>query len=202
MPDELNLDSILRNEKKPELSQIDPEFYDRAAGHLIALEAELNRVPRDSFKYKIALNELDTARAKVLDILNARMGKIIHKSNSQIARQTKSTEPPSLTVEEKELYDSLIGLISAWKENRLIQISAMPEKIKIPEKPKFRDYITVRLLSDVPTFVGMDNRNYTLARRDVAMVPGANAKALIARKAAVQIVMRPSSVKSAAIRQD
>lgn len=209
MPDapELNLDSILGKEKKPELSQIDPEFYERAAKLLSELEAEKNKAAPESTNYTLLANLLETSKAKVRDILQVRMRKIVNKANSQSVKKEKSPEPLSLTQEEKELYNALLDLLSEWRGKRLDQVfGKRPDKKEVsqkeekePEKeehvPKektknFKDYIMVRLLTDVPTFVGMDNRNYTLAKEDVAMMPGVNAKALIARKAAVQIVMK------------
>ena len=48
----------------------------------------------------------------------------------------------------------------------------------------------VRLLKDIPTFVGADGRNYTLAKEDVAVLSAVNAKALINRNAAIQISVK------------
>ncbi|MCX9084440.1 MAG: hypothetical protein OIN87_06555 [Candidatus Methanoperedens sp.] len=52
-----------------------------------------------------------------------------------------------------------------------------------------KEYIVVRLLKDIPTFVGVDGRNYTLAKEDVAVLSTINATALINRKAAIQIMV-------------
>jgi DNA replication factor GINS len=53
-----------------------------------------------------------------------------------------------------------------------------------------KEYIVVRLLKDIPTFVGVDGRNYTLAKEDIAVLSTVNAKALINRKAAIQITVK------------
>lgn len=53
-----------------------------------------------------------------------------------------------------------------------------------------KEYIVVRLLKDIPTFVGVDGRNYTFAKEDVAVLSTINAKALINRKAAIQIMVK------------
>jgi len=71
-----------------------------------------------------------------------------------------------------------------------------PEKkedsIKEPSDKKdiSKEYIVVRLLKDIPTFVGVDGRNYTFAKEDVAVLSTINAKALINRKAAIQIMVK------------
>ncbi|MBU4340096.1 MAG: hypothetical protein KKD46_04160, partial [Euryarchaeota archaeon] len=53
-----------------------------------------------------------------------------------------------------------------------------------------KEYIVVRLLKDIPTFVGADGRNYTMAKEDVAVLSAVNAKALINRNAAIQISVK------------
>jgi DNA replication initiation complex subunit (GINS family) len=50
-----------------------------------------------------------------------------------------------------------------------------------------KEYIVVRLLKNIPKFIGADGRNYRLGAQDVAVLPEVNAKALIKRKVAVQI---------------
>ncbi|HEY6586055.1 MAG TPA: hypothetical protein VIY97_02705 [Candidatus Methanoperedens sp.] len=62
---------------------------------------------------------------------------------------------------------------------------------ELPDKKDIsKEYIVVRLLKDIPTFVGVDGRNYTLAKEDVAVLSTVNAKALINRKAAIQIMVK------------
>lgn len=50
-----------------------------------------------------------------------------------------------------------------------------------------KEYYLVRVLKDIPQFVGSDERNYILHAQEVAVLPIVNAKALIKRKMAVQI---------------
>ncbi|MCL7415919.1 MAG: hypothetical protein M8349_07690, partial [ANME-2 cluster archaeon] len=50
-----------------------------------------------------------------------------------------------------------------------------------------KEYIVVRLLKDIPEFMGADGRKYTPDAQDVAVLPKVNARALIKRKVAVQI---------------
>jgi len=60
--------------------------------------------------------------------------------------------------------------------------SSLPSKNNINE-----EYVVVRTLEAVPTFLGSDGRTYALGREDVATVPVANAKVLIKRGIAVGI---------------
>jgi DNA replication factor GINS len=63
-------------------------------------------------------------------------------------------------------------------------------KENLDKKDISKEYIVVRLLKDIPTFVGVDGRNYTFAKEDVAVLSTINAKALINRKAAIQIMVK------------
>jgi len=48
-------------------------------------------------------------------------------------------------------------------------------------------YVTVRILADIPTFVGLDGRNYKLSKEDVVVLPEGNAKTLCNRNLAIKI---------------
>ncbi len=213
MPDtpELNLDKILSREKLPKLSELDPDFYEKAAKLIRELDDEKNRTEQGSTKYVFLKDRLETTKETVRDIIHARRRKIVREANSQSVKKDKTQQPLPLTAEESKLYNALIDLIAAWDRESLDQVfgerkeaggqnEKKKEKEKEPEKqvavqnhkdkPKFKEYALVRMLKDVPTFVGMDTRNYTLAKEDVAMVPAVNAQALITRKAAVEITLR------------
>ena len=195
MPDahELNLDSIIGKEKQPELSRLDPEFYDKVARLISELEAEKKRDTDEEIT-----NRLELAKRQVLEIIQERMRKIIRIATVQAVMRDKG-DAPALTQEEKKLYNALLDLITGWRRGLDQVFGKRPGKKEKPEKKEpekeihvrkinnFKKYIMVRLLTTVPTFVGFDDRNYTLAKEDVAMLPDVNAKALIARKAAVQI---------------
>lgn len=224
MPDapELNLDSILGKEKHSKLSQLDPDFYERASQLIKELEDEKRRSEPDS-KYDDDITEqLEVAIEQVSDIIQIRMRKIVGIARSQSVKR-KKRDAPAMTREEIKFYNALMSLMTAWRqdchgqfgkrhvktETGVLHEQKEPEKTavtavgssrliaesgftKSPENKKdiCKNYIVLRLLKNVPTFVGMDNRNYTLAKEDVVMVPTKNAKALITRKAAVQIGMK------------
>ena len=64
------------------------------------------------------------------------------------------------------------------------------ETIKEGTKDINKEYMLVRLLKDIPTFVGADGRNHTLIKEDVAVLSTVNAGALINRNAAIQIPIK------------
>lgn len=124
----------------------------------------------------------------------------------------------SMTQEERKFYDQLVELMTEWRGeviNRIyrkekpaqdiaqvqekpiedipqiceLQVDTIKELPAEDKKDISKEYIVVRLLKDIPTFVGVDGRNYTLAKEDVAVLSTVNAKALINRKAAIQIMV-------------
>jgi DNA replication factor GINS len=48
-------------------------------------------------------------------------------------------------------------------------------------------YVIVRILADIPAFIGLDGRNYKLSKEDVVVLPEGNAKTLYNRNLAIQI---------------
>lgn len=111
-------------------------------------------------------------------------------------------KPEVLPQEDKLPEDKLPEILSAEKSDISKELPEKndtskqpPEKNDIskelPDKKDIsKEYIVVRLLKDIPTFVGVDGRNYTLAKEDVAVLSTVNAKALINRKAAIQIMVK------------
>jgi len=102
-------------------------------------------------------------------------------------------EKNDICKEPPEKKDNSIKELPEKEDN---SIKEPPEKkedsIKEPSDKKdiSKEYIVVRLLKDIPTFVGVDGRNYTFAKEDVAVLSTINAKALINRKAAIQIMVK------------
>jgi DNA replication factor GINS len=95
-----------------------------------------------------------------------------------------------------QVHEKPVGDIAHVKEKPfdIPQICEIKENttkdIPIEDKKDIsKEYIVVRLLKDIPTFVGVDGRNYTLAKEDVAVLSTVNAKALINRKAAIQMMV-------------
>jgi DNA replication factor GINS len=132
------------------------------------------------------------------------------------ARPKENRNIDSMTQEERKFYDHLVELMTEWRGeviNRIyrkekpaedcvqerpveeipqicdIQENTTKEILTEDKKDISKEYIVVRLLKDIPTFVGVDGRNYTLAKEDVAVLSTVNAKALINRKAAIQIMV-------------
>ena len=203
MPDNpVDFKNILREEGKAKLSVIDKDFYEKAHKMFREIESEIDNTDKDTMKYAMLSDELVVAKINFEAILEIRMGKIIKEASIRKSlKQKEQHVPENLVTEEKELYDVLFSPLVKWRKEHLYEkpkepaiiVKAAPEvevvEVKKPVAPKDlrRDYILVRVLRDIPTFVGSDLSNYTLGKEDVVTVPAINAMALISKKAAVQI---------------
>jgi DNA replication factor GINS len=124
---------------------------------------------------------------QLVDLMTEWRGEVVNR----IYRKEKPVEDIS-QIQEKHVEDRPqfheksvedIPEIHEIKENTT-------KEILIEDKKDIsKEYIVVRLLKDIPTFVGVDGRNYTLAKEDVAVLSTINATALINRKAAIQIMV-------------
>ena len=180
------------------MSAIDRDFYEKAHTHFSELKAEIDKMNQDNVKYGMLSDELNVAKIYFEAIVELRMGKIIKEASIRKSLIHKEQhDPENLIPEEKGFYDVLFSAMVTWRKEHLYNkpkepipvIKTIPEVLKKPAAPKdlSKDYIVVRVLRDIPTFVGSDLSNYTLGKEDVATVPAVNAMALISKKAAVQI---------------
>jgi DNA replication factor GINS len=203
----INLNNILRDERKSKLVPLESDFYEKAARQIRELEEEKSRIEDIySTKYAIIEDEIKTARKSLENIIERRTGKIIKEASLRASsKQKEKQDIDSLTEEEREFYNRLLALVTQSRGELLDKIFKKEKqpahticedetKEKEPssegKKDISKDYIVVRLLKDIPTFVGVDGRNYTLAKEDIAVLSAVNAKALINRKAAQQITVK------------
>ncbi len=233
MPEQtrINLNDILRDERKSKLVPLESDFYERAARQIKELEGEKKKIGDTySTKYSIIEDEVKTARKALENIIERRTKKIITEASLRASsKQKEKQDLDSMTPEERTFYNRLLEVMTEWRgeqfnkalgkakavpeEEKQLNRSgaypewkpdkevAVPEEIKPPEytekatplegkKDISKEYIVVRLLKDIPTFVGADGNNYTLAKEDVAVLSAVNAKALINRNAAIQIPVK------------
>ncbi|MDD5615358.1 MAG: hypothetical protein PHH85_04075 [Candidatus Methanoperedens sp.] len=211
MPDSsrIKLNDILRDERKTrsKLVPLESGFYETVAMQIRELEEEKRRIEDIySTKYAILEDELKTSRKAIENIVERRTAKIINLASLHSSSKPKEQkEIDSMTPGEREFYNELLQLMTGYRSELMDRIFIKKEKQAVPLQPLVsqetepketvpegkkdisKEYIVVRLLKDIPTFVGADGRNYTLAKEDVAVLSAVNAKALINRNAAIQI---------------
>ena len=213
----INFENILKveREERKKLVPLDEDFYGKIAGQIQDLEDEKRKIDDPySTKYAIIEDEQKTAKNAIESIIYKRTTKIINEARynaemslHETSKQKEKHNIDSMTREERIFYNKLLEVMTEWRSeviNRIfkrekparLQPSVPPgeeTKLDLPPEDKkdiSKEYIVVRLLKDIPTFVGVDGRNYTLAKEDVAVLSTVNAKALINRKAAIQIMVK------------
>ncbi|VVB91125.1 Uncharacterised protein [uncultured archaeon] len=214
MPDssDIKLNDILRNERKTrsKLVPLESDFYEKVAEQIRELE-EGKRSIEDTYstKYAILEDDLKNARKAIDNIVERRTAKIINLASFHSSSKPKEQrEIDSMTQGEREFYNKLLELMTGYRSELMDGILSKKEKQAVPLQPQVtretehtdtsqegkkdisKEYIVVRLLKDIPTFVGADGRNYTLAKEDVAVLSAVNAKALINRNVAIQISVK------------
>jgi DNA replication factor GINS len=214
MPDSsrIKLNDILRDERKTrsKLVPLESGFYGTVAAQICELEEEKRKIDDIySTKYAILEDELKTARKAIDNIVERRTAKIINLASLHSSSKPKDQkEIESMTPGEREFYNKLLQLMTGYRSELMDRIFIKKEKQVVPLQPQVsryhepketssegkkdinKEYIVVRLLKDIPTFVGADGRNYTLAKEDVAVLSAVNAKALINRNVAIQISVK------------
>ncbi len=208
----IKLNDILRDERKTrsKLVPLESDFYKTVASQIRELEEEKRKIEDIySTKYAILEDELKTARKAIDNIVERRTAKIINLASFHSSSKPKEQrEIDSMTQGEREFYNKLLMLMTGYRGELMERIFSKKEKQTAPlvsqvcpeneaketgsegKKDISKEYIVVRLLKDIPTFVGADGRNYTLAKEDVAVLPAVNAIALINKIAAIQISVK------------
>lgn len=126
-------------------------------------------------KAKVAEEEwrLDSARRRLQDIIEIREKKII---NSAVNAVKANITLDNLTSEERELFDSLVTLIKAFRQK-------VQKQMDIKDKEEL-----VVLLQDIEEFVGTNLRNYgPFKAGDAATVPKPIADLLVKKGAAERV---------------
>jgi len=185
------------------LQDLPETFFEDVSTYINKLEAE--KRDADENRKGFVEDEIKNARTKVEDIIKRRIGKIIKLASSGI-----STQPKGLMDEERMLFEAVKSHVdesrerifaSIWgesKEEKRELINSAEEKAAPPTVSTVEKDATivesedkeplhiVRVLDDIPTFMGTDGRIYKVRKEDVIMLPKTNAEILCKRGVAVR----------------
>ncbi|ATZ60901.2 MAG: hypothetical protein BME93_01835 [Methanosarcinales archaeon Met12] len=197
---------IQANERRSKgLQMLERSFYEKIGAYISALEDK--RRDTDDSNVMMADNELRNAKSVVDDIFKRRIGKIIKMATTKAFGL--DIRPEGATSEELELFEQLVDLVKKGKsrmdsavfskaknmesmgENNATESSLLHDRMKLQTNRKNigKDFTIVRILKDIPVFMGADGYNYKLSGQDVAALPKINAKALCGRNVAEDITM-------------
>ncbi len=196
---------ILTKERElDDLQEIGDSFFDEAASYIKKLEESRN----EATNYREAdmlSDELKNARMVLEGIFDRRRSKIIDaalNTASGIRMDVKG-----LTSKEKPMFDSIVAALESGRTDVLLPILE-PGRPQNPaknilgetttkEKPiensivhngnVSEDLMMVKVLKDIPRFVGVDGRHYHLSGEDVVVLPKANALVLCNKNVAIPL---------------
>lgn len=182
----------------PYLQEVGKGFYTELGDYVQGLYARYMESSRegDISRLAVLLAELENAKALVTDLYESRERKIVN-SALHCAKSGKM-EIPNLTAEEEEALKGIVGILEGQREAVLERIVAEhplrpppgerqevlvpghePKAEERPEavpRPPAVKLITVRILKDLPSIVGLDGKVYGAFReQDVVTLPEANA---------------------------
>jgi DNA replication initiation complex subunit (GINS family) len=200
--------SVHRQEsKQTSLVKVSPDFYQRTASYLDALNQRICDKRTDTTEISGMLhNQLKTAKEKSSEIYEARMRKIALMAMT--AAFGSEPRMDNATPEENEAFASLKSFfVGHCKKTMSVECGAVEATKEIPpaqpkdtqpatiqEQPAAEpqleqaksEIILVRILEDLPAFAGTD-KNYRLAKEDVISLPRSIADILLKHNKAIEV---------------
>jgi DNA replication factor GINS len=189
------LREALRREKmSPYLQELGRDFY-REAQKLFERMLEDYKAAKDSDLTQLSLKlaELENLKNMINDLYETRERKIV-SSALYYVKSGEEVEFDNLTEEEEALLREIIRVIKASREKVLTgfvkgRTGERVEERREEGRKEIREekrgeipFITVRILKDLPSLVGVDGKIYgDFKAEDVVTLPEPNAKILVKR---------------------
>ena len=192
---------ILHKERNTaSLQKLPDNFCDEVRVYIQQLKNEKGEV--DERRGELVEDEIRNVRMKAEDIIQRRIGKIVKLASSGI-----KAVPKGMLAEEEALFAGVKGHVEEGKARLFALILDDKEKSeggseKVDEvivgsmfkeveasstKAGNEELHIVRVLEDIPTFMGTDGRIYKIKKEDVIMLPKTNAEILCKRGVAVRV---------------
>jgi len=183
----------LKERREGRLTKLSNNFYIR----LKQLEANIRQFIDESKDNSQKLSKANTDIRKFLD-MKLELHKHRERKLTDLARERINGQDPkteNVHQNEAEYLTSLCEVIEAHRKKTLLSevvVDVEPEVTKRPEEKLEKEiepekeevveildeYIEVEVLEDLPTFTGMDAKNYTLKNNNKEIIPIYNAKIL------------------------
>ena len=178
-----------KERKEGRLTKIPDTFYKR----LKILEIQIRKIVEES---KENIQRLEKANADVRKFSDMKLE--LHKNRERkltdLAREKVNGQNPNMEnvhQNENEYLISLCKVIEKHRANTLLNNKPIdtdipvleekrikPKKKTIKNKSQNNEYIEIKVLEDLPTFTGMDAKNYSLKSNDIVSIPIYNARIL------------------------
>jgi len=177
-----------KERKEGRLTKLPDNFY-RKLGNL---EEQIRKMIKETKDNPQKLEKANSDIRKFLD-MKLELYKNRERKLTDLAREKVNGQNPDIDNvdnNEQEYLNSLCEVIERHREKTLLnkitiaseQSKPMPKTEEpISQKKESEDneeYIEIKVLEDLPTFTGMDAKNYTLKNNDVVSIPIYNARML------------------------
>ena len=183
-----------KERKEGILTKLPSDFYERAKH----LEGQIKEMISKSKNEPVKLEKANTDIRKFLD-MKLELHKHRERKLTDLAREKINGQTPDITnvhQNERQYLDSICEVIENYRKNNLMDqgnnlyeapkkmeekkepVPVKKEEIKVKSEDEEDEYIQVEILEDLPTFIGMDAKNYTLKNSAIEKIPIYNAKVL------------------------
>ncbi len=209
------LRDLQRREKmSPYLQELDRDFYRELRSYLGRILREIKAERGDTSRLALRLAEYENLKNIVNDLYETRERKIV-SSALYYVKSGDELDTKNLTREEEDVLRGIVALLREKRRKVLEKVlgdeeaggeEGKPEEgyeekeeaLEKRETPEARreeekeeekgEYVTVRILKDLPSIVGVDGRVYgAFKKEDVVTLPRANAETLVNRGAAERV---------------
>ena len=190
---------LYRERNTASLQELPDRFCEDVRDYIAKLETEKEEA--DETRKGFLEDEMRNARMKIEDIIRRRIGKIIKLASSGL-----DTPPKGMLDEEREIFQAVKSQVEEGRARIFAYIFGKPALIRSkPQKQEkihterynekdnddtdnehSNQYDMVRILENIPTFMGTDGRIYKVGKEDVIMLPKTNAEILCNRGVAMR----------------
>jgi DNA replication factor GINS len=199
---------LVMERESDRLQPMDDSFYQQAALYV----KKLDQARQEAEDYKEAGmidDEIKNARILIEGVFDRRMSKIIQYAAIYAAGTRLSVE--GLTAAEKSVFDGLVAALERGRTEILLPALEVSPRASLaknilggittkeqpiesaatsggtPDVTPDVEVMTVKVLKDIPRFVGVDGRQYQLSGEDVVVLPKANALVLCNKNIAIPL---------------
>lgn len=195
------LREIQRKEKmSPYLQDLGKDFYLELGGYLADTLGGLKEAKKgDTSILALRLAEFENIKNIISDLYETRERKIV-SSALYYVKSGDAVEAKNLVREEEEVLKKIVELLRSRRREVLDKVlggeglaqeskpGKKEEKKTLPQPSAKQEFLTVRLLKDLPPLVGVDGRVYgAFKTEDLVSIPRANAETLINRGVAEKV---------------
>jgi len=178
-----------KERKEGRLTKLPDSFYRKLGELEEQIRKMIDETKDNPQKLEKANSDIRKISDMKLELYKNRERKLTDLAREKVNGQNPNTE--NVNKSEQEYLDSLCDVIERHREktllNKIPTVKRKPKpKAKVEKKETKTiekedtddEYTKIKVLEDLPTFTGMDAKNYTLKNNDIVSIPIYNARML------------------------